>query len=160
MLDLTRQEFEAVGNIRPKAFLLTKKHPETKEDLPSTEMLGVLCGGDYSNPDMRIAFAKELRRLAAELGSVGMVFMSEAWMVTAETEEATKKFKKHHSLEHVPGRKETVLFQAEHRYMGQKTWTAEIVETNGIKVLSEFVEMADGIVTSRFLRVIPEYTLS
>ena len=128
-----RDTFLRDGNHITISFLFTTKNLETGEDGKSMEMVPLL--GGFTSEESKDAYSQLIRFMAHALNGVGIIFISEAWLLKTMAQEgltieqASRKYagKVH---EH-PDRVEVLWVICEHVRFGTLTWMAEILRPNG-----------------------------
>jgi hypothetical protein len=117
------------GEHRPMSFLFCTKHPDTGEAMKMTMMIPVV--GDFGE-DTKDAYSSVLRALAHKTRAVGVIFISEIWMVVTDTENEEEAVRKYAgSLASHPQRQEHLMLTCEHSRFGCRMWVAKIVREGG-----------------------------
>ena len=124
-----RASFLEHGSHIPMSFLFVTKAPDGTPQ-KATAMVPVIGGFD---DDAKEAYSQVLRMMAHSMKAVGIIFITEVWMLRTEgqTEGDARKFAGRIS-EH-PDRQEYLMLTCEHPRFGCQCWFAPILRPNGEK---------------------------
>jgi tetrahydromethanopterin S-methyltransferase subunit B len=161
LFPILKTAIEEQGNIEPLATLVAPVGPDGVA-LPEGGF-GVhhlMLAGDFN--ENKHMYSQMIRELAAKMGAVVSVFISEAWMAISKEgkslEEARAEMnawqKRNKSLESFPGREEILMVSYEHKNFGSCIWRAVIIRDGNNTTLGEF-ELMEGTSVGRFVRLLP-----
>jgi len=132
--DQARRVFLEDGYHIPITFLFTTKNPKTGAAEKTTAMVPVL--GKFEEQDKE-AYSRLVRSMAQEFQAVGIIFISEMWMLSYSKEGMTKEEVKAQQKKwtgHIhahPERIEGLMLTCEHSRFGSVMWVAEVHRPNG-----------------------------
>lgn len=125
-IDTARQELENEGAVAPFFFL------------SDGEKL-IMIKPDFGDEMAKSFTSMAIRKLAIEHKAVAVIFISEVWVASYETEEeCAEKNKIYGSIEEHPGRREEVMVSVETEE-GYRLGQAIITEENGKKTFGDVV---------------------
>jgi hypothetical protein len=125
-----RETFLKDGFHRPISFVFGTKNHETGEP---RKQIGIVPVMGHFDEDEKQGYSHALREIVQKTGGVGIIFITEMWMVTtlggdggsAEVRKWTGNLHKH------PDRSEHVMITCEHYRFGCLMWTAKIERPPG-----------------------------
>lgn len=125
VLKRVAQNLERDGTLKPIAFLIITRNPQTGEvGEPDVVMVVPQHFEDEKDKD---AFADVLHTVARRGAAIGYLFASEAWVAVGEANETIEDVFKYGSLEKHPKSREVVVVGVEHQALGKRMYMGNIL---------------------------------
>jgi len=140
MMKVCKSTMEGSGAFAAIAAVIANKDPNGNpfpaEIAPFSEdgyfPILVQSDEDFNDVDAKDRFARTIRHLVEKTEAIGVLFMSEAWIVSGNASTPVDQSK---SLSTHPDREEVIAIFLEHVALFQQ-WTAPIIRTDGVDDVS------------------------
>ncbi len=149
--DRAREVFESDGYHHIMAFLFATRDPKTSE---GTKAIVCVIPEKFGVED-KDGYSKYIHKAAEATRSVGLILVTEMWMLKdAKGEDEVEKWRGR--LHEHPDRVEAIMFSTEHARYGSKLWMAEITrDPEGKPTLSAWALSPAKQSRGRFVGLLP-----